>query len=138
MTTREGTLDRGRSREGRISRLLPFFDRSYLVFGGVAVGLLILVLNPLFQLLHQSLQDPDTGALTLANYVGAFANLRHLLAIWHSIQLGLVVAGLCVAFGVPMAWAVAQTNMPGKALVSALVLVAFITQIGRASCRERV
>jgi len=114
----------GRLRSGR---LLPAIDRTHLVFGGVALILIVLVVSPLVQLMIQSLQHEGTGAATLDNYVQAFTNQRHLVAIWHSILLGLAVATLCVILGVPMAWAVAQTNMPGKSIVSLLVLTAFIT-----------
>jgi iron(III) transport system permease protein len=37
------------------------------------------------------------------------------------------VTALCAAVAVPMAWAVARTNMPGKGLVRTLTLGAFIT-----------
>ena len=41
-------------------------------------------------------------------------------------MIGLAVAVLCTVFGVPMAWAVSRTDMPGKGLVWAAILGTFI------------
>src|SRR5207302_9072056 len=73
-----------------------------------------------------SLQDPDSGALTLANYLSAFGRWRYIEALVNSLVVGLAVGVLCVLFGVPMAWAVSRTDMPGKGLVWAAILGTFI------------
>jgi iron(III) transport system permease protein len=103
------------------------FDPLFFLWIVLAAALLFLVVNPLYQLVRTSLQEADTGDFTLMNYVAAYSRPRYLLAMWNSIRLGFTVTVLCLAFAVPMAWAVSRTDMPCKGLVRVLVLGAFIT-----------
>jgi iron(III) transport system permease protein len=90
------------------------------------VVLVVLVVNPLGRLLLVSLQDGETGALTLQNYALAYGRWRYLEALVNSLVLGLSVGVLCIVFGVPMAWAIARTDMPAKGLVWTAILGTFI------------
>jgi iron(III) transport system permease protein len=74
-----------------------------------------------------SITDPKTGALTLANFAAAYGRPRYITALVNSLVMGLAVTAVCAAIAVPMAWAVARTDMPGKALIRTLTLGAFIT-----------
>ncbi|HJS85520.1 MAG TPA: iron ABC transporter permease [Acetobacteraceae bacterium] len=93
----------------------------------IAAVLLFLVVNPLARLVAVSLQDPETGAFTFANYLAAYGRPRYVQALWNSLALGGVVTLLCLGFALPVAWGVARTDMPGKALVRVAVLGAFAT-----------
>ena len=99
-------------------------DRSLILWLLVTGALLVLVVNPLARLLWVSLQGPN--GLTLANYATAFSRWRYIEALLNSLTLGLSVGALCTLFGVPMAWAVSRTDMPGKTLVWIAVLGTFI------------
>ncbi len=101
-------------------------DPSIFLWALLVAVLLLLVINPLARLLWTSFQDPDTGALTLGNYAAAYGRWRNVEALINSVVIGLAVAVLCTAFGVPMAWAVSRTDMPGKGLVWAAILGTFI------------
>ncbi len=101
-------------------------DPSILLWALLVAVLLLLVINPLARLLWTSFQDPDTGALTLGNYAAAYGRWRNVEALINSVVIGLAVAVLCTVFGVPMAWAVSRTDMPGKGLVWAAILGTFI------------
>jgi iron(III) transport system permease protein len=101
-------------------------DRSALLWALLVAVLVVLVVNPLARLVWTSFQQADTGALTLGNYVAAYGRWRNVEALINSLIVGLSVAGLCLLFGVPMAWAVSRTDMPGKGLVWAAVLGTFI------------
>ncbi|HEX3177826.1 MAG TPA: iron ABC transporter permease [Methylomirabilota bacterium] len=101
-------------------------DRSTLLWALLVGVLLVLVVNPLARLVWTSFQQADTGALTLANYAAAYGRWRNVEALVNSLIVGLSVAALGVVFGVPMAWAVSRTDMPGKGLVWAAVLGTFI------------
>ena len=103
------------------------FDPLLILWVVLAAILLFLVINPLFRLVQTSLQDADTGAFTLMNYVAAYSRPRYLIAMWNSIRLGAGVTCLCLIFAVPIAWATSRTNMPAKGLVRTMVLGAFIT-----------
>ncbi|MBI2015338.1 MAG: iron ABC transporter permease [Candidatus Rokubacteria bacterium] len=101
-------------------------DRTIVVWILLVGVLLVLVLNPLARLLWASLQHGDTGGFTLANYAAAYGRWRYLEALINSLVLGLAAGALCTVFGVPMAWAVSRTDMPGKGVVWAAILGTFI------------
>ncbi|HTI83951.1 MAG TPA: iron ABC transporter permease [Acetobacteraceae bacterium] len=103
------------------------FEPSLLLWIALAAVLIFLVVNPLFRLVQISLQDTDTGAFTLHNYVAAYGRSRYLIAMWNSLQLGFWVTVLCLLFAVPLAWAVSRTDMPCKGAIRILVLSAFVT-----------
>ena len=101
-------------------------DKSLFVWILLIGALMLLVINPLARLLLASFQDGATGALTLQNYLSAYGRWRYLEALGNSLVLGISVGALCTVFGVPMAWAVSRTDMPGKGLVWAAILGTFI------------
>ncbi len=101
-------------------------DKSVFLWLLLVAALLVLVINPLARLIWSSVQDGATGAVTLDNYLAAYGRWRYLEALVNSLVLGLAVAAVCVVFGVPMAWAVSRTDMPGKGLVWAAILGTFI------------
>ncbi len=101
-------------------------DKSLFVWILLIGALMLLVINPLARLLLSSFQDGATGGLTLQNYLSAYGRWRYLEALGNSLVLGISVGALCTVFGVPMAWAVSRTDMPGKGLVWAAILGTFI------------
>ena len=103
------------------------FDPLIVLWIFLALALIFLVVNPLFRLVQSSLEEVDTGAFTLMNYVTAFSRPRYITALWNSLHLGAMVTLLCLVFAVPMAWAISRTDMPGKGFIRLLMLGAFIT-----------
>jgi iron(III) transport system permease protein len=101
-------------------------DRSLVVWLLFVAVLLLLVVNPLARLVWSSFQNGETGGFTLANYATAYGRWRYVEALVNSLVVGLAVAALCAVFGVPMAWAVSRTDMPGKGLVWVAILGTFI------------
>jgi iron(III) transport system permease protein len=101
-------------------------DKSSWVWLLAIVVLLFLVVNPLLRLLLVSLQQPDTGAFTFANYLAAYGRSRYVDALGNSLVLGVSAASLCVVFGVPMAWALSRTDMPAKGLIWVSILGTFV------------
>jgi iron(III) transport system permease protein len=100
-------------------------DKSYWVWLLAIAVLVVLVVNPLLRLLIVSFQDGN-GAFTLANYVAAYSRSRNLEALGNSLILGTFAGGMCLAFGVPMAWALSRTDMPFKPLIWISILGTFI------------
>ncbi|MBV9786412.1 MAG: iron ABC transporter permease [Acidisphaera sp.] len=103
------------------------FDWLIVLWIALAAVLIFLVVNPLLRLAMSSLQEADTGAFTLANYLTAYGRPRYLQALWNSLDLAVCVTLLCLLFALPIAWGVSRTDMPGKSAVRVLVLGAFIT-----------
>src|SRR5437763_12045030 len=88
--------------------------------------LVFLVASPMVRLVVSSFQEPETGRLTLSNYVEAYGRARHVQALWNTLEFGAGVAVLACLFGVPLAWAISRTDMPAKGFVRLMVFGAFI------------
>ncbi len=84
------------------------------------------MLNPLVRLILASVEAPETGGFTLANYRLAY-NARGIAALVNSLLYSGAVTVVAALFALPIAWAMSRTDMPGKAAVRALILGAFIT-----------
>ena len=97
-----------------------------LVWVLVIAALLLLVAAPMLKLLVVSLQSRTTGAFTVTNYLTAYGRARYIEALVNSLELAAAVAGYCLLFALPMAWAVSRTDMPAKPLIWLIVLGAFI------------
>ena len=94
-----------------------------MVVAVLAVGWL--VLYPLGILFNIGLRTED-GALTVANYVQVFTEPGLVSALGNSIVISFAVTGLSIVIALPMAWAVARTDMPGRAFVRVAALIAFV------------
>ena len=100
---------------------------STAILVAVVAALLFLIVVPAGKLLIASLQDGDTGAWTLGNYIEAYSSALRLRALGVSLLYAGSVTALAIVFAVPVAWGVARTDMPGKKLIRPLILGAFIT-----------
>ena len=108
-------------------RLTGLLRPEGLAWLAVAIVLVALVALPLLQLLSMSLEKPQSGGWTLANYADAFGRPRYIRAFVNSLMLGLSVAALALLFGVPIAWLLSRTDIPAKGLIRVLVLATFAT-----------
>ena len=100
-------------------------DPTLLVFVLLLLVLVALVANPILRLVWESLRAGD-GSITLQHYADAFGKQRNLKAMLNTLYLGLASTGMAVAFGVPLAWAVSRTTMPGRQLIQGGVLATFV------------
>jgi iron(III) transport system permease protein len=99
---------------------------SVLAIAAVAI-VAVLVIYPLGWLVYTSMETPGGGAITLDNYERVFSTSRYLQAIWNSLKVASLAAGVAVLLGVPMAWAVSRTDMPLKTFVRLVVLGSLLT-----------
>jgi iron(III) transport system permease protein len=101
------------------------FDPPMVVLLFLVLVLGFLVINPLARLVWESIRSSD-GGITIAHYVDAFSKARHLKALLTTLYLGIAATGLSLLFGIPLAWAVSRTNIPGKDWIHWSVLATFI------------
>src|SRR5690348_6602072 len=114
---------RGRWLAGRTLR----FDPAMLLWIGAAAVLAFMVLAPVLRLLISSFTSTDGTGFTVANYVAAYTSERRLIGLGNSLLYALAVMIVSIVFAVPIAWAIARTDMPMKGLIRATILGAFIT-----------
>ncbi len=103
------------------------FEPTWLLWAAIIAVLLFLVVSPFVYLVLTSFQAEKTGDFTFANYATAYGRARYVQALLNSLQLGVAAAGLAGVLAIPLAWAVARTDMPGRGLTRMLVIVTFIT-----------
>jgi iron(III) transport system permease protein len=115
-----------RPAEGAFTRRLRFLDPSMILWVVLIAILIFLIASPMVRLVVSSFQEPETGRLTLQNFVEAYGRARHLQALWNTLQFGAGVAVLSCIFGVPLAWAISRTDMPAKGFIRLMVFGAFI------------
>lgn len=116
-------IDTAPPRPRRASR----FDSTWILWIAIIAVLLFLVVSPFVYLVLTSFQAEDTGVFTLTNYATAYGRARYIDALLNSLKLGAAAAILAGLFAVPLAWAVARTDMPAPGLTRMLVLATFIT-----------
>src|SRR5436853_7868793 len=119
------TLDQLASAPPR-ARRFRLADPSMILWLAMIAILVFLIASPMVRLVVSSFQEPETGRLTFSNYAEAYGRARHLQALWNTLQFGAGVAVLACLFGVPLAWAISRTDMPGKGFIRLMVFGAFI------------
>jgi iron(III) transport system permease protein len=92
---------------------------------GSGLALVVLVVLPLAFLIWGSLTAD--GRPTLAHFQEALSSRLYVQALRNSLVLGLWTAALSIAVGLPLAWAVSRTNVPGKPFVHLTAVVAYVT-----------
>jgi iron(III) transport system permease protein len=90
-----------------------------------AAALTVLVALPLVSLVAASVTDG--GRLTLDHLREALSRRLYVQALKNSLVLGAWTAVLSVVIGLPMAWAVSRTDVPGKAFIRVTAAIAYLT-----------
>ena len=101
------------------------FDWTMLVWLLFAAILIVIVVNPIFRLVWESITT-EAGGFTLDNYVKAYSRTRYWQALLNTVMMGAGTALLAALLAVPLAWACVRTDMPGRGFVRLSVLAAFI------------
>jgi iron(III) transport system permease protein len=83
------------------------------------------VVAPLGILAAAALRAPD--GFGLGNFVAAFGRPIYREPVVNSFLYASAVGVVSVLLGAPLAWLVARTDLPGKALIGALTIAAFVT-----------
>ena len=110
---------------GRLSRFIGRDCAAAPVLVAAVLLLLLLVGWPLTWLVLGALGAPHTlSATPLLRAVARSDNLEPLL---NTLVLGIGTAAVGVVLGVPLAWAIARTDMKLRGVIRALVALAYIT-----------
>jgi iron(III) transport system permease protein len=117
----------GRAASAPLARARQRADAAPLVWLLSAAILLVLVVAPLGILLYTAFRVPEGAAVTLANFRAAFGEAIYRGPVGNSLVYATSVGVLSVLVGAPLAWLVARTDMPAKALVRTCAVAAFVT-----------
>ncbi len=90
-----------------------------------------LVLYPISMLIYGSFWSASRitspGYLTINNFINVLKSPRVISAILNTFWVTLGTTAISVIIGVPLAWLVARTNMPGRSRVRTVTLLPFFT-----------
>ncbi|WP_088347226.1 MULTISPECIES: iron ABC transporter permease [Rhodomicrobium] len=96
-----------------------------LVMGAAVLAVIILIVLPLCALLAGSVIS-DEG-LSLTHFQEVFSSRLYTQALINSLILGAWTGLFSILVGVPLAWAVSRTNVPGKALIRATATLSYLS-----------
>lgn len=99
------------------------FDR--LIMGGAVFCLVILVVLPVCSLFIGSVRTPD--GLGLSFFYEAATGRLYRQALFNSLILGAWTGLFSVLIGVPLAWAVSRTNVPGKPFIRVTATLSYLS-----------
>ncbi len=93
--------------------------------GLVAILLVALVGIPVLVILTVSLRQSD-GLIGVGNFLIAYSSARHVRALVNSFELGLAVCAVAASMALPLAWAVARTDIGGKHFIDLCAISVFL------------
>ena len=97
---------------------------QFAILGIVVIALLMLVAYPILMLAKFSFIDA-AGKLTLQSFATVFSEPGMLSAAINSLRLVVMVTCGALLIGLPLAWLVGRTDMPGKWLVRTAAAISF-------------
>src|SRR5690349_4407007 len=96
-----------------------------IVMLAAVLALMILVVFPILSLLIASVRED--GQFTLKHFAEVLTEPLFLKPLYNSLILGTATAILSVSVGVPLAWAVSRTNVPGKAFIKFTATASYLS-----------
>ena len=112
------SLSLARPRRARI-------NLEYWVAGAAIAAVTILIVLPLLSLLWGSVAAQ--GGLTLGYFARVLSNRLYYQALLNSLMLGAWTALFSIAIGVPLAWAVVRTDLPGRSFVKLTATLSYLS-----------
>ena len=107
----------------RATRVVVPLDRVVMV--GAVVCLVVLVVLPVGSLMLGSILGE--GGTTLDHFREVLSGRLYVRALMNSLILGTWTGLFSVVIGVPLAWAVSRTNVPGKRLIQATATLSYLS-----------
>ncbi len=96
-----------------------------IVMGAAVLAVLILIAAPLLFLLAGSVLSEE--GLSLTHFQEAFSSRLYIQPLINSLILGAWTGLFSILIGVPLAWAVSRTNVPGKGLIKATATLSYLS-----------
>jgi ABC-type Fe3+ transport system permease subunit len=104
---------------------MPRIGLDHVVMAAAVACLIVLVVLPVGSLILGSFKGE--AGVTFDNFREALTGRLYVQALKNSLELGAWTALFSVVIGVPLAWAVARTNAPGKPLIRATATLAYLS-----------
>ncbi len=106
-------------------KIADVFRLRSLVMGAAVAALVVLVILPIGSLLIGSIRS-DSG-FTLSEFQEALSGRLYVQALLNSLILGAWTGLFSILIGVPLAWAISRTNVPGKRLIQITANLSYLS-----------
>src|SRR5262245_49629339 len=103
----------------------PIFGFDRIVMAGAVVCLVVPVVLPVASLILGSIKGE--AGLTFEHFREALTGRLYVQALKNSLILGAWTGLFSIVIGLPLAWAVARTNVPGKALIRLTATLSYLS-----------
>jgi iron(III) transport system permease protein len=113
------------ARAGAVRRRLSGLRLEQFVMGAAIAALAVLVVLPILSLFVGSIRGEDGP--TLGHFADALSSRLYLQPLYNSLILGAWTGLFSILIGVPLAWAVSRTNVPGKGLIRATAYLSYLS-----------
>jgi len=87
----------------------------------------VFLVYPLVGLLSRSFLSGEDGSFGFSSYLEFFQLPYYVSTLWHSLILTLVSTLLATIVGLPMGYAVARYNIPGKKMLNVMVVISLLS-----------
>ncbi|HVY59095.1 MAG TPA: iron ABC transporter permease [Xanthobacteraceae bacterium] len=101
------------------------FPLDRVVMTGAVLAIIVLVVMPVSSLIVGSVRSDD--GFGLGHFREALSGRLYLQALWNSLVLGSWVGLFSIVIGLPLAWAVSRTNVPGKSLIRVTANLSYLS-----------
>lgn len=104
------------------------FESRWIERGAIIVmlvAIVVLIFYPMFWMLRTSIVDPASGGFSLQAYQILFTG-RQLQIVINTIIYVTLTTIVSLLFGLPLAWAVARTDMPFKGLIATSAVICYV------------
>jgi iron(III) transport system permease protein len=98
---------------------------DHVVMAGAILCLVVLVVLPVGSLMWGSFKGE--AGLSFENFRETLTGRLYVEALKNSLKLGAWTGLFSIVIGVPLAWAVARTNVPGKPLIGVTATLAYLS-----------
>jgi iron(III) transport system permease protein len=108
-----------------LRRRLSGLRLEHIVMGAAVFALMVLVVFPILSLFIGSIWGEDGP--TMGHFTEALTGRLYLNALLNSLILGAWTGLFSILIGVPLAWAMSRTNVPGKGLIRITAYLSYLS-----------
>lgn len=88
-----------------------------------ALFMAMFVIFPLLLIIYYAFTDPDTGKLSMVNFIDFFTSNANLTALFMSFALAILTTAICLLIAYPAAYILARTNINKNGIMLLLFIL---------------
>ncbi len=103
------------------------YGRFWLIVKIIAISFIVIfLLYPIINMLKVSFIDPDTGYITLNNYVVYFTEEYYRRALTNSLTIGIIATILIIGVTLPISYYLTHYKVPGQNFFNTIIWIPYL------------